>query len=121
MTLRKKLSDRKGAGMELALLVIITVLTLSVLILTTSMLQHSKHRYAEEQLEHIVALEQIGEDFCAKQGETDEALKNWFETRYPAYDFTVADGTLAVCKADTEEVLLTVQIADNTITQWNKK
>jgi len=121
MRLRKKLADRKGAAMELAILVIVVSLSMAILILTTSMLQHSQQLHAPERMQQTVELEQISDDFCANTEKSDAELASELKLKFPAYDFTITDGTMVVRATGTPEVLLTVQKTGNTITQWNKK
>lgn len=121
LKLRKRLTDRKGAAVEMAVLLAVVVFSLSVLLLTTSLLQHSTQLRARESMDRSMVLEQIGADFCAAAGQTEHV---WID-RYPDYTITVADLTMTVTEKDSDEVLLVVALAQNgdqyTITRWSKK
>ena len=114
--LNKLRHDRRGVALELALLLLVVTFALSTLVLTTSLLQHSKKLGAEKTLTQGIALEQIGADFCAAA-----SAGEWTE-KYPDYTITVDGLTLTVTAKDSEEVLLTVELtrADGryTVTKW---
>ena len=110
-----KCADRKGAAMEMAIMMIVVVLSLSILIVTTSLLQHSKQLGAVERMQQTVELEQIGENFCKNPGNDD-----WVD-QFPNYDIAINGQNMVVYVKDTDQVLMSVQIVNGTITQWNKK
>lgn len=115
MKLKALCRDRKGAAMEMAIMMIVVVLSLSILILTTSLMQHSKQLRAVERMQQTVELEQIGENFCK-----DPADTSWV-SQFPDYTIAIAVPNMVVYEKDTETVLMTVQIENGTITRWNKK
>ena len=49
--MKKKLFDRRGAAIELAMLMIVVCFSLSILILSTSMLLHNKRIRSERRME----------------------------------------------------------------------
>lgn len=111
--MKKKLFDRRGAAIELAMLMIVVCFSLSILILSTSMLLHNKRIRAERRMEQSVALEQIGQEFLSAvvAGQVDE---DWL----PAEDNGLADETIhrhswqeniikeATCGAPGEKLLI---------------
>lgn len=118
---RKKLASRKGAAMEMAIMVIVVTFSLSILILTTSLLQHSRQLRAKEKMAQSIVLEQISEDFCADAGVQSRA---WI-AKYPDYDITINGHMLSVTKKDSDNVLLVVALSYDgsqyTVSRWNKK
>ena len=120
--LSKLTSDRRGAALEMALMLLVVTFALSTLILTTSLLQHNKKVRTEDAMNENILLEQIGQDFCTAilQG-TDDSWKD----RYPDYLITIEDTTLTVCDKETDAILLNVVLTATgsgsyTITKWNK-
>lgn len=120
-TLRKRLDDRKGAAMEMAVLLAVVVFSLSVLLLTTSLLQHTTVLRAEKSMERSMVLEQIGADFCAAAGQAEHT---WV-ANYPDYTITIEGLTMSVTEKDGNEVLLVVALTQDggqyTIARWSKK
>lgn len=118
--LRKRCVDRKGAAIEMAILVLVVTFSLSILVLTTAMLQHSRKNRAEENMAQSIVLEQIGERFCASAG----GEHTWI-AQYPDYEITVHGLSMSVKKKGSENVLLTVALSYDgsqyTISQWNRK
>lgn len=97
--MKKKLIDRRGAGIELAMLMIVVCFSLSILLLSTTMLLHNRKIRAEHRMEQSVALEQIGQDFLSGvvAGEVGE---DWL----PAEDNGLADET-AHCHSWQETIV----------------
>lgn len=99
-------SRRKGAAIEMAMLVMVVTFSFSVLITTTSLLHHDKKVKAEKDLARTVAMEQIAYDFCAAYNGGDA----FWMFQYADYDIAVEDLTLTVKEKDAETVLLYVTL-----------
>lgn len=97
---------QKGAAIEMAIMVMVVTVSLSIIILTTSLLQHDKQRRAKEEMGRSVVLEQIGQDFCDTAG---EASHPWV-ANYPDYDITIDGLNLSVKKVGGESTLLRVTL-----------
>lgn len=100
---------RKGAAIEMAIMVMVVTVSLSIIILTVSLLQHSKQRLAEEEMARGITLEQIGEDFCATAGQTEHL---WV-ANYPDYNITINGLQMTVTEKDSETVLLEISLENN--------
>ena len=61
--MKKKLLDRKGVAIELAILMTVVSISISVLLLSAAMLQHSHKTKVEEGMQQDIFLEQLGEEF----------------------------------------------------------
>lgn len=124
--MKKFLKDRRGAALEMAIMLSVVTFALSTLVLTTSLLQHSRKVRAEKNMTQGIALEQIGEDFCAAVARN--AGDTWADAYREDYDIAIEEeGTvLTVTDPETEEVLLKVVLTKTgdgsyTVTEWNKK
>ena len=86
--MKKKLLDRRGAGIELAILMMVVSFSLAILLTSVALLQSVKKVRAEERMEQSVVLEQLGQDFLSavSQGKIDEY---WLPGEYN--DFTVTN------------------------------
>ena len=119
--LLKLKNDRRGVALEMAITLLMVTFALSTLVLTTSLLQHSKKIAAEKQMPRTVALEQIGQRFCTATAAGQNPAE--WSAAYPDYTVTVDGLTLTVCEKDSDTVLLTVvlEYADGkyTVIQWN--
>ena len=87
--MKKKLFNRQGAAVELAMLMIVVCFSLAILLLSTTMLLHGQKLGAKRRLEQSVALEQIGQEFLSAvvAGQVDE-------TWLPAEDNGLTDETI---------------------------
>lgn len=73
--MKKKLFDRRGAAIELAMLMIVVCFSLSILLLSTTLLLNNRKIRAEHRMEQSIALEQIGQEFLSAvvAGQVDES------------------------------------------------
>lgn len=119
--LHKLKNDRRGVALEMAITLLMVTFALSTLVLTTSLLQHSKKVRAENEMPRAVALEQIGQKFCA--GTVAGIDPSQWVDAYPDYEITVDGLTLTVSEKDSDSVLLTVVLqqdgTDFTVIQWS--
>lgn len=119
--LHKLKNDRRGVALEMAITLLVVTFALSTLVLSTSLLQHSKKVKAENEMPRTAVLEQIGEAFCANTA-AGKAPSQW-SGAYPDYKITVEGLTLTVSERDSDTVLLTVVLQQNgtdfTVIQWS--
>ncbi len=121
--MRKFLTDRKGAALEMAIMLAVVTFALSTLVLTVALLQHNSKINAEKNMTRGIVLEQVGEDFCyAVANGTGHDWKNG----YTQYDIVIEDTSLAVTDRSTGTLLLKVVLTaagdgSYTVTEWNKK
>ncbi len=119
--LHKLKNDRRGVALEMAITLLVVTFALSTLVLTTSLLQHSKKVRAEDHLPRTIILEQIGESFCA--GTAAGIDPSQWSGAYPDYDITVNGLKLTVFEKDSDTVLMTVELMHEdgkyTVFQWN--
>lgn len=121
--MRKFLTDRKGAALEMAIMLAVVTFALSTLVLTTSLLQHNSKIRAEKNMTRGIVLEQMGEQFChAVANNTGHGWKN----SYADFDIVIADNSMTVKDAVTGTVLLEVTLTPSgdgtyTVTEWNRK
>ena len=110
------LTSRKGAAMELAIMVMVVTLSLSIMLVTTSLLQHSRRQKTTANMERTVTLEQIGEQFCRNKAGGD-----WTQ-QYAGYYIECTTQSLTVHDAQSGALLMMVQLdADGTVVKWYKK
>lgn len=119
--LHKLKNDRRGVALEMAITLLVITFALSTLILTTSLLQHSKKVSAENEMPRTVILEQIGETFCAATAAGKDPGE--WSGAYPDYKITVDALKLTVSELDSDTVLLTVELKHEdrkyTVIQWS--
>lgn len=115
---QKRMASRKGAAVELAIMVMVLTVSLSIILLTTSLLQHSKQLRLLEEMERSMVLEQIGEDFIAAANEPEH---NWI-AGYPDYEITINGLEMSVKKKNSDRTLLRVCLENDAgayrITVW---
>lgn len=122
--MRKFLRNRRGAALEMAILMSVVTFALSTLVLTTALLQHNRKLRAEQSMTRGIVLEQIGEDFCnAVAQNADDA---WQAVYQQDYTITAHGLTLVVTDKDTEELLLRIVLTRDgedryTVAEWTKK
>ena len=75
--MKKKIFDRRGAGIELAILMMVVSFSMSILLTSVALIQSTKKVRAEERLQQSIALEQLGQDFlnAVLKGEITESWK----------------------------------------------
>ncbi len=122
--MKKFLKDRRGAALEMAIMLSVVTFALSTLVLTTSLLQHSRKVRAEKNMNQGITLEQMGEDFCAAVARN--AGDTWADAYREDYDIAIEGTVLTVTDRETGEVLLKVVLTEAdgggyTVTEWNKK
>lgn len=74
--MKKKLLDRRGAGIELAILMLVICFSLSILLTSTAAMHYGKKLRTTSRLQQSVFLEQVGQKFWSDviNGQVDE---NW--------------------------------------------
>ena len=102
--LKTKNSRRRGIAMELAIFVIMLCFGLSIIILTTSMIQ--KNNYNRVVKEHTLKLEleRIGSEFCVAVKNKELEYFEWKISQETAYKITISE--------DTNEKTITLTIND---------
>ena len=68
---QKNIRRRRGAGIEMAMILMLVVVAFSALLTSTVLMQTQKVKRSTEQLEQLnrrVVLDQIGRDFCEQRG-----------------------------------------------------
>lgn len=98
--------NRKGAAIELAIMVMVITVSLSIVILTTALLHHSKQVKARTELRHTIALEQIGDAFCATAGQAEHL---WVAD-YPEYEISIDGLQMSVKEVGGTKTLLQVSL-----------
>lgn len=121
--MKKFLADRRGAGLEMAIMLAVVTFALSTLVLTTALLQHNRMLRAERSMTQGIVLEQIGEDFCAAVAQN--AGNAWVAPYREDYGITVEGTTLTVTDKASGSTLLKVVLTDAgdgryTVTEWTK-
>lgn len=122
--MKKFLKSRRGAALEMAILMSVVTFALSTLVLTTALLQHGYKTRAERSMTQGIMLDQMGEDFCdaVVRGTVD----TWKTTCPEEYDVVVLGSTLMVTRKDSDELLLRIVLTRAgtdryTVTEWTKK
>ncbi|MBQ7330450.1 MAG: hypothetical protein IJW94_01480 [Oscillospiraceae bacterium] len=119
--LHKLRHDRRGIALEMAITLLVVTFALSTLVLSTSLLQHSRKVAVEDEIPRNVILEQIGESFCAATAAGKDV--NQWSAAYPDYKITVNGLKLTVSLPDSDTALLTVELKHEggkyTVTQWS--
>ncbi len=87
--MKKKLLDRRGAAIELAIMMMVFSIFITTIVLTTALLQNSHKAKAELGIRQDIFLEQLGEDFV--DAVINENLNDW-EIKYDG--LTVDKGTV---------------------------
>ena len=73
--MKKKLLDRRGAAIELAIMMMVFSIFITTIILTTALLQNEHKAKAELGIQQDIFLEQLGEDFV--NAVKDDKLVGW--------------------------------------------
>ncbi len=73
--MKKKLLDRRGAAIELAIMMMVFSIFITTIVLTTALLQNSHKAKAELGIKQDIFLEQLGEDFV--DAVLSGKLENW--------------------------------------------
>ena len=113
--LNTKNGRRRGLAMELAIGVMVVASALSILILTTAMLQNSRRLSVKESTQVKITLSEMGESFC-------RAVATNTETEWECadgYSANINGKTLNLYDEATGELVLTVTLNDaNQVTEW---
>ena len=82
--MKKKIFDRRGAGIELAILMMVVSFSMSILLTSVALIQSTKKVRAEERLQQSIALEQLGQDFLSAvlKGDVD----GWQPGQYDGFE-----------------------------------
>lgn len=112
---------RKGAAVEMAVMLLVITFSLSALLLSTSLLQYTRQLQAKEEMDRDIALEQIGENYCTAVA---GGVEHTWITRYPDYQIQAEPLTLTVTDPESGSVLLTVELTEQDgkymVAKWNK-
>ena len=73
--MKKKLLDRRGAAIELAIMMMVFSIFITTIVLTTALLQNTHKAKAELGIKQDIFLEQLGEDFVDVV--TNDKLTDW--------------------------------------------
>ena len=132
--LRSKKARRRGIAIELAIFVIMLCFGLSVVIVTTSMIQKNNFNRMVAETTEKLDLNRIGAEFCSAVKKNDLAYFEWKleqETEYlnsEKYLFNIdVDGSVKSLRISTikEEIVLYIEIEakDSTyeIIKWELK
>ena len=123
--LKTKNSRRRGIAMELAIFVIMLCFGLSIIILTTSMIQ--KNNYNRVVNEHTLKLEleRIGSEFCVAVRNKELEYFEWKVGEETSYTIVVEniDSKPTLTIKDKDSSLLIVELTKNDdesykITKW---
>ena len=100
--LNTKQKRRRGVAMELAIAVVLILSALSILLVSTALLQSSRARINQKTLESEVRLCEIGEDFCAAVAAGEE-LAAWQQSVTPAEPVVEAPSVEEPASVQSEE------------------
>lgn len=126
--LKTKNSRRRGIAMELAIFVIMLCFGLSIIILTTSMIQ--KNNYNRVVNEHTLKLEleRIGSEFCVAVRNKELEYFEWKVGEETSYTIVVEniDSKTTLTIKDKDSSLFIVELTKNDdesykITKWELK
>lgn len=106
--LQRKIKNKKGMAIELAILLLVVTFSLSIIITSTSMLLYRKKNNAKEQMLLNTQIEQIGAKFCSSIA---MANGNEWISEFPDYNIEISGFTLTVKEKDKEKVLLFVELS----------
>ena len=118
------MKSRRGAALEMAIMMSVVTFALSTLVLTTALLQHGRKVRAERSMTQGIVLDQMGEDFCAAK--VGKIGADWQTPYQEDYDIAVFDKMLLVTDKDSGELLLRVVLTQTsegcyTVKEWTKK
>lgn len=124
----KSRESRRGVAIELAIMVIVITLALSILLTSISIIQTSNKNTRKKELAFQIELDQIGDEFFAEVKKGNTNFSNIFTES--KYDCSVSDdGLILMVKektGDTEDqgkTLLTVELEKDengtvTVKKW---
>ncbi|MBQ5320767.1 MAG: hypothetical protein J6K88_01705 [Oscillospiraceae bacterium] len=118
MKLKSIKKCRKGAAMEMALVMLLVVFSFSIVLLTVSLLLSEKRGEIEKSLKEEIIAEQIGKSFCDNVGGDG----SWISA-YPDYEILEEDLNLTVKDEDGKlllTVVLTMEDGKYTVEKWSK-
>ena len=88
--MKKKLLDRRGAAIELAIMMMVFSIFITTIILTTALLQNEHKTKAQLGIEQDIFLEQLGEEFV-NAVLNGEGNTGWLPDGYEGIDITLGD------------------------------
>ena len=88
--MKKKLRDRRGAAIELAIMMMVFSIFITTIILTTALLQNEHKTKAQLGIEQDIFLEQLGEDFMNVVCRSEKKMEDW----KPSYKGRELDRTI---------------------------
>lgn len=102
---------RRGAGIEMAMLLMVVAVALSALLTSATMMQIDKQKDSEEQLEQLkqyMVLDQIGRDFCLQRASYVPS-----EGEVITYEYGTDEGCPGCCGDCTECDAIYTEPAEN--------
>lgn len=121
-------SRRRGIAIELAIFTLMLCFGLSIIILTTSMIQKNNYNRVYSEYTEKLELERIGAEFCSAIKNNDLA---YFEFKFEeevSYNYEISDEsnitTLTITDVETSEEVFIVELtkvndgANYEITRW---
>lgn len=106
--LKGKAVDRKGVGMELALLVLLVVFACSTLLVSAALMGRENLQQQQDRLQQRLTLDSVAE----------QAMKDP-KYEHESYAVTRGNNTITIChKENEDQVLLTIAWDDGKIIQW---
>ena len=126
--LKTKNSRRRGIAMELAIFVIMLCFGLSIIILTTSMIQKSNYNRVVNEHTLKLELERIGSEFCVAVRNKELEYFEWKVGEETSYTIVVEniDSKPTLTIKDKDSSLFIVELTKNVdesykITKWELK
>lgn len=111
--------SKKGAAMELAVMLLVITFALSSLVMTVSLLMHQKGNYALVDGQRHIVMEQIGRQFLDKPDRAD-----WEEHFDPQKYQITPNGLTLTVRDGAGNTLLTVELKEvdgtYTVMKWQE-
>lgn len=111
--MKKKIFDRRGAGVEMAIMMMVVSFSMSILLTSIALIQGTKKVRAEERLQQSIALEQLGQEFLSAvlKGDTDGWISKGGHNKYTtdSHDWVEDEtkkSTDATCTTDGARYLI---------------
>lgn len=125
--LKNNKSRKRGIAIELAIFTIMLCFGLSIIILTTSMIQKNNHNKIYAEYTEKLELERIGAEFCSAVKNDNLMYFKWKIEEETSYKYEIVDTTLTLSRVLEDESLEKVFIVELTsvndganyeITKW---
>ena len=113
--MKKLISSRRGAAIELAIGVMFVMIALSIILVTNASLQNKEMKSDVADLEQKIELMEIGEYVCEHQADFTEGQLTPIENT--VYTVLRSENTYEIYKG--ENVVLTIEVDGNKIISWN--